>query len=95
MIWNNSRMQVLYFNETEADESWPCVVRISETEIVVEYQDESTVIYKGANDGTGHFTLACDDGSKATLHMFPGSDTLEGSWRENGDRGMWRIKLES
>ena len=45
MIWNNSRMQVLYFNETEADENWSCVVRISETEIVVEYQDESTVIY--------------------------------------------------
>ena len=93
MIWNNSKMQVLYYDKTVADENWPCVVRISDTEIVVEYRDEGTVIYRGENDGSGHYTLRCSDGSEATLHSFAGSELLEGSWREDGMRGMWRIAL--
>jgi hypothetical protein len=39
----------------------------------------------------GHFELRGENfDGHASLHMFPGSSVLEGSWAEEGERGMWR-----
>lgn len=94
MLWENSKMTTLYYDTTAASESYPCVVRISDSEILVEYDDEGVVQYRGGNDGTGHFELRADAiNGRATLHRFADARRLEGSWIEEGVRGMWRIEL--
>ncbi len=73
-------------------------VRIDEREIVVSYEDEyGVVIYRGDNDGSGHFNLefnAPGRNGRASLHRFlPDGNILEGYWIEDGSMGMWRIEL--
>lgn len=89
-------MTVLFYSADEAWQNILCDVRISNGSIRVEYEeDERRVSYSGAEDGDGHFTLtpAHTDGT-ATLHRSPSEpDLLEGSWIENGYKGMWRIEL--
>lgn len=93
-IWRNSKMSTLYYSDWPASEDHPCVVKIDDNEILVEYENDGIVQYKGRNTGTGHFELhAPKVKGKASLHMFPNSSLLEGSWIESGYRGMWRIKL--
>ena len=94
MIWANSKCATLYYSKDRADEDWACVVKLTPDEILVEYEDEGTQQYVGKNDGTGHFELHSSNGGRATLHMFPGSKILEGSWTEGEWRGMWRIELD-
>ncbi len=91
-IWNNSKMSTLYYDD--ASDSLPCVVKITDDEILVEYDDDGLVQYRGPNDGSGHFVLTSEkvDG-RASLHRFPDSKFLEGSWIEGVYRGMWRIEL--
>lgn len=84
------------YHDKEQSEELPCVVKISDSEIIVEYEDEDvgTVQYHGKNNGTGHFMLAADAvKAKATLHTFPESTRLEGSWIEDGHKGMWYVDL--
>lgn len=96
MIWDKSTMTSIYYSKDPADENFPCTVKITEQEILVEYDDEGLCQYAGHNDGTGHYHLNLRDGDgRATLHQFPGSRLLEGSWIEDGARGMWRIEIGS
>lgn len=93
-IWHNSKMTSLYYSEEPALVDYPCVVKIDENEILVEYDDDGIVQYRGKNDGSGHFELhAPSIEGKASLHGFPESTILEGGWIESGYRGMWRIQL--
>ncbi|MBS0198937.1 MAG: hypothetical protein JSR70_00640 [Proteobacteria bacterium] len=84
----------IYYGSKHLAEAWDCIVKMTPEEILVEYQDNGLVQYIGNNDGSGHVSLVATgvDG-KATLHMFPGSEILEGTWVEDGERGMWRIEL--
>ncbi|MEZ5443436.1 MAG: hypothetical protein R3F15_18340 [Lysobacterales bacterium] len=96
VIWKNSKMTTLYYDTAAADEKHPCVVKIGDSDILVEYRGETEelVQYRGKNDGSGHFELQAESVSgRGTLHMFLGSSHLEGSWIERGARGMWRIEL--
>lgn len=94
-IWKNSKMTLIWYSNDEASEL-PCEVRIDDLGIMVEYEDESLVQYRGINSGDGHFELTAPDiKGHASLHMFPGSNILEGSWVEGVYRGMWRITLAS
>lgn len=90
-----AKMDSVFYDETEAYEDEQCEIRIDDTEIVISYEDEDGfVIYKGKNEGNGHYVLTCPDrNAKATLHQLPGSKFLEGYWTEDGERGFWRIKL--
>ena len=93
-IWTHCKMSTLYYSEDGAEENYPCVVKIIDDEILVEYDDEGLVKYRGPNDASGHFLLAAPDvEGRASLHRFPDADILEGSWVEAGYRGMWRIGL--
>ena len=93
-IWTHCKMSTLYCSEDGAEENYPCVVKITDDEILVEYDDEGLVQYRGSNDAGGHFLLAAPDvEGRASLHRFPDADILEGSWVEAGYRGMWRIEL--
>ncbi|WP_139826127.1 hypothetical protein [Derxia lacustris] len=93
-IWANSKMSSLYYSNESASEDYACVVKIDDNEIVVEYEDDGTRQYRGKNNGDGHFELHSHElHGKASLHMFPGSSILEGSWVEGSYRGMWRIEL--
>lgn len=96
-IYSNSKMSSLYYSDAPSAENYPCVVRIDDHEILVEYEDEDdgVVQYRGKNNGDGHFELSSTDvNGRASLHMFPNSSILEGSWVEDSYRGMWRILLE-
>ncbi len=86
-------MTSLYYSNDFYDEI-PCVVKIDGDNILVEYEDEGLVQYKGTSNGEGHFELhGVGFDGRATLHRFPNSFVLEGSWTEEGENGMWRIKL--
>lgn len=102
MIWSKSTMAHLFYDNEEADEHEPCLVSLEDGVLVLEYDDEDSAgrpiraHYRGAEQGEGHFQLACvETGGKATLHRFPGASLLEGSWTEGGYRGMWRITLKT
>lgn len=93
-IWNNSKMTTVYFSDSDASENCDCVVKIANGKILVEYDDAGLVQYVGEEKGQGHFVLSCAAVSgKASLHMFANSEILEGSWIEDGYRGMWKIML--
>lgn len=93
-IWNQCKMSTLYYSDDDASENFPCVVKITDREILVEYDDEGLVQYRGVNDGSGHFLLTAPmvEG-RASLHRFPDASIVEGSWVEGSYRGMWRIEL--
>jgi len=92
-IYNNCTMTTLY-HSNDPSEDYPCVVKLGDDRILVEYEDEGWVQYEGTTNGEGHFELyGVGFQGHASLHMFPDSSILEGSWLEEGYRGMWRIKL--
>lgn len=95
MIWENCKLEVLYYSNDVADTNWPCTVRIDDGSILVEYDNDGLCQYVGENDGSDHFELIMKEGGigRATLHRVPGTAVLEGSWVEDGERGMWRILL--
>ncbi len=61
----------------------------------MKYKDGSNSIeYIGHSEGEGHYLLACPSvEGEATLHRFREGKILEGSWVENGIRGLWRLTL--
>ncbi len=94
-VFGKCLMDILFYDKTPAYEREPCQVRLDEKKIVVTYEEDGGYIeYSGKNDGTGHFELLAPgvDG-RASLHMFPAGNILEGYWLESGHRGMWRITL--
>jgi len=88
-------MDTAYYDETTADEEEDCEIIINMDKIVVSYRyDNEVVVYKGKDEGHGHFVLECPDRKgKATLHQIPESKFLEGFWIEEGYKGFWRITL--
>ena len=94
-IYPNSLMESLYYDDTYADENFPCVVKLDDESIHIEYLGDGILtIYNGCSIGTGHYELKSPkNNGKATLHRFDTSDILEGSWIEHQTRGMWRIHL--
>ena len=96
-VWDNSIMECIYYDGDPADMGMDCQVRIDEDEIVVTYEEDDGgyPVYRGANDGTGHYVLQCPtNNGRATLHRFPNGQILEGYWDEDGCRGFWRIRLQ-
>lgn len=91
-IWKNSTMTTFYYSSNAED--IPCIVKIDDKTILVEYEDEGVVQYKGRNNNDGHFELTAPQANgRASLHQFPNGEVLEGYWSEDGNRGMWRISL--
>lgn len=93
-VWKDSKVD-LFFYDYVASVNEPCEVRIDGDSIVVSYEDDGEyVVYKGQEHGIGHYELKASavDG-RASLHMFPDGKILEGYWVEQGQRGMWRIRL--
>ena len=90
-----AKMDTAYYDETTADEEEDCEIIINMDKIVVSYRyDNEVVVYKGKDEGHGHFVLECPDRKgKATLHQIPESKFLEGFWIEEGYKGFWRITL--
>ena len=76
-----------------------CVVRITGTEIVVEFEGDGPNVwhrYVGEEEGEGHYHLICPElNGTATLHRFKDVDVLEGHWKEGGEIGMWTIELSN
>lgn len=81
-----------------SDGSWldqGCVVIFEDDEIIIEYDDQGPQVYRGIDKGNGHYELFSHsfDGGRATLHRFENGLILEGSYRELGSSGMWKIRL--
>ncbi|HPL67776.1 MAG TPA: hypothetical protein PLG94_14690, partial [Smithellaceae bacterium] len=93
-VWNNCKADIIYY-DGEADIDEHCEVKIDKDEIIVSYAGENgPVVYKGKNNGDGHFELSASIvNGHATLHRLKYSNILEGFWLEDGYKGMWRIKL--
>jgi hypothetical protein len=91
--WQHCRADFLYYDDI-AETGIECQVRTNRDEIVVSYNDDGPVVYKGIKKGKGHFELKAPKiNGRASLHMFENSKFLEGFWDEDGYKGMWRIWL--
>ena len=88
-------MECLYEDGGERQDV-PCEVRIQGGELILSCKgDHGPVIYRGTEEGEGHYRLAAPSvAGRGTLHRVLGEDLLEGSWTEGGHSGMWRIQLE-
>jgi len=96
-IHAKAHMETLFYDDSSAYENYSCTVKLNGPDITIEYEgdDGDLVYYKGQEHGDGHYELASKEvNGKATLHRFKDAKLLEGSWIENGARGMWRIRLE-
>ena len=83
----------------------PCEVRMDGGDIIVGGEfDREKWMYKGKEEGSGHYRLERRDPGiegTTTLHRFEGADVLDGWWKErievDGKQltlvGMWRIHL--
>jgi hypothetical protein len=93
-LWKNSTMET-YYASGDASDTDHCIVAIGEGRISVTYDyDGGTEVYEGPEIGSGHFKLKARDGlGEASLHCFPDGRLLDGWWVEEGETGMWRIRL--
>jgi hypothetical protein len=96
-IWEDRLMTTAFLDGTPAEDA-SCDVRIDDSSIVVNFDHEEyggEIIYRGRNDGSGHFELTCDERPnwRASLHRFPQGMILEGYWIEGRNEGFWRIEL--
>jgi hypothetical protein len=94
-IFNSSRFDTLFYDNTEAITGRPCSVRIGGGQIEVSYEDEGVMVkYVGFEAGPGHFNLQAPEvEGKASLHMFEKGPHMDGFWVEGTLRGMWRVTL--
>ena len=91
----------LYFEEVPAVHDIACKVEISSTRCVLKYDEVDDidprpkfVEWSGHAVAPGHYELRTANGGHASLHrMSAESRFLEGFWKEEGLRGMWRIDL--
>ncbi|MFD0937037.1 hypothetical protein [Methylobacterium trifolii] len=93
-LWDDSECETFYA-DGRASATEACVVRISDGRIVVDANGANGGwMYEGEEVGPDHFSLTSltHDG-KAKLHRCAGDEALDGSWREGGVYGMWRITL--
>lgn len=88
-----------YYSGPDAMIEFEVEVRLDEKELVISYEDVDgqgaplIVIYRGRNTGDGHFELTASGVSgRATLHKHPKHDVFEGTWIEEGEKGMWRLR---
>lgn len=59
-VWQNCTVDSLYYSEDPAaTKESGYQVKIDDAEIVVSYQDDGWVEYRGKNKGNGHFQLTC------------------------------------
>lgn len=93
-------MDVIFYDDTPAWEKEECLIDIDgkNIEITCYNEDDSTIIYKGYDEGHGHFVLACQkEKGGATLHKVPNKNIIEGFWEVTLNReynkGFWRITL--
>ena len=95
METHKAHMDTVYYDDSPANLSQDCEIRIEENKIIVSYDDYNGVSqYEGQDHGCGHYVLENKrNGGKATLHQIPGSRILEGSWAEEQTQGMWKIRL--
>ena len=93
-IYKNSVVYTVFYDKTDAEETG-CTVKFDGDSIRVEYRwDEVVYVYEGKDIGNGHYELSMKE-NRATLHRTtPESKILEGSWKEDGYYGMWRILLK-
>jgi len=91
--WTTTGKMETYRANGDATYDQPCSVTFENEFITVSYLDDQTQnYYKGQAKASGHYELqAVDFDGRATLHGFRNSCILEGSWIEEGRRGMWRI----
>lgn len=96
-IWKNCTAAIFYDDERAAINDRGYIVRLSDDNIEVAYDDdEGAVYYRGQNNGNGHFDLTAPERKgRASLHCFPNSHFMEGYWQEDKARGMWRIQLKN
>jgi len=96
VVYQNSKMDTVYYDNDAAAEGDDCEVKIGNNEIIVSYEEgDGFAMYRGREISQGHFELQYpENNGKASLHMFAGSKILEGFWIEDGAKGFWRIYLE-
>lgn len=96
-IWKNCTADLLFYDATSTTNDEGYIVRLYDDCIEVAYDDDNgAVCYRGKNNGDGHFAVTAPErNGSASLHYFPKSHFMEGSWQEGHTRGMWRIQLKN
>lgn len=93
--FGNSKMDLLYYDDTSADEKIDCKVTIQHQQIRLSYEwGGEFITYLGTEVEPGHFELQSSAvNGRGTLHRRTNSKFLDGFWVEGGIRGMWRVTL--
>ena len=107
-VWGGSVMACLYFdkriNHRNAYTDFPCRVTFRPGEQEIAYSNDGPLragerpdmVYRGKEIGPGHYYLWNDRNGagkgNARMHLAK-ANVLEGSWEEDGLRGMWMVIL--
>lgn len=94
--YKGSKMDILYYDDSACALNEDCEVRICGDEIVVSYEGYNGPEVWSGKGKDGHYELRIVNGKgRASLHRFSANNSIvEGYWIEDGNQGMWRIRLK-
>jgi hypothetical protein len=72
-----------------------CDVRVEPSQIVISYwDDQGAIVFSGRANDEGLYDLWCRSRRRrAEMRYAEESHAFEGTWREDEERGSWRIAL--
>jgi hypothetical protein len=72
-----------------------CELVLRDGQLIISYDDErGSVIYMGTNQGFGYRLECPERKGRSTMHATgPENTQFEGSWIEDGYRGMWIVDV--
>ena len=88
-------MDTFYYDGTAPDIGDPCEVILTEDELVISYDFDGAVVYRGKAIGPGHYELTSkEEDGRAVMHCVPGGKTLVGSWKVGQYTGLWKVAID-
>lgn len=87
-------MDTHYTSPVEPELGYECEVVLTDDELVISYDADGHVVYRGKAIGPGHYELfSTEDAGRAVMHCVPGGTVLVGSWRVGSDTGLWKVEI--
>jgi len=87
-------MDTFYYDGSAPDIGYPCEVILTDEELVISYDHEGGVVYRGKAIGPGHYELTSkEEDGRAVMHCLPGSKAVVGSWRVGQYTGLWKVTI--
>jgi len=92
----DATLDIAYFDARDARSDVPAQVTLDARGMTLVAPDAKgdKVLWHGERRGQGHYVLSAPDARmQGSLHRFADSVVLEGFWRNERERGFWRLHL--